>query len=712
MGDFSKSVKKTLAQVFGRGDLEEVLNEDWEFLDSQEMSVLEAGTAVPPTPVKPAPPPSAPRPTDLKALVDRSDSHPAEAEAPDEQQKDESKEAPSPPQTPKAEGQSVSSATTVPDEMIAEGPADAFGTIELPPSETHEGGDALSRAVQMITDEGSLPETESFIRELGFGGADAPYPSDLGTFDEEEDAPAPKDTLDITGIFEDFVASDDDPFEGLHGPDNLNEIAAEEAEAVVEPQQQEPQEPEPAVPPTNNPMDIVDGAPPLAETESSMLDFPLDEMALDAFDSSLMGSSFLAEQTSDPVIDSGLIENGQPSVIQTAHTDSIEPAQAEESQRVEPPESEDTGRVLSNRGKALFKGQRARGSDKEGPPPADIFDEARTRAFIVRDLRRDAGRVKNPAFRDVLLHLSECVEAQNASLPPFPSAARRLLGVVDEEEVMEIIRSSPSLAGNVVRVANSPFYMSAKPVTSLNAAFMRIGLDQSRRVSLASLVGSSYEVEGFDKVMHRIQLHSIATASTAEMIATTSQLSKEEAFLGGLLHDAGMVLTYRLVKASNDATGSNWLVDQGTLRRMARKYHQRLGALFLSGWDLPASVATMMAYHHHPDEADQQFLTHAKLIHVADALAERAVRHSRHPKWKRAMDQRDPEASDEERSRASEVDGVQEISVHDLLFQAPKKLDVPAMHGVIRSVLLKLDSRQADQATDDDDDSAETSSTP
>ena len=31
VGDFSKSIKKTLAQVFGRGDLEEVLGEEWEF---------------------------------------------------------------------------------------------------------------------------------------------------------------------------------------------------------------------------------------------------------------------------------------------------------------------------------------------------------------------------------------------------------------------------------------------------------------------------------------------------------------------------------------------------------------------------------------------------------------------------------------------------------------------------------------------------------
>jgi putative nucleotidyltransferase with HDIG domain len=211
--------------------------------------------------------------------------------------------------------------------------------------------------------------------------------------------------------------------------------------------------------------------------------------------------------------------------------------------------------------------------------------------------------------------------------------------------------------------------------------------------------------------MSRIQLHSIATASAAEMIASMSKMSKEEAFLGGLLHDVGMVLTYRLMKNSIEATGDEWIVDQGTLRRMARKYHQRLGALFLSGWELAGSVATMIAFHHHPDEAEEKFQPHAKCIHIADALAERAVTHSKSPKWKRSIANHNPDATEEERSRAADVDGINEISVHDLLFQAPQSLDIVAMHGIIRSVLLKLDSRRSEEGDDGkDEDAAATSS--
>ena len=77
-----------------------------------------------------------------------------------------------------------------------------------------------------------------------------------------------------------------------------------------------------------------------------------------------------------------------------------------------------------------------------------------------------------------------------------------------------------------------------------------------------------------------------------------------------------------------------------------------------------------------------------------DALSERAVRHSKTSYWKRGMAQRSPGATQKEWARAADVDGVGEIIVTDLLYQAPPQLDMTAMHGVVRSILLKLDSRR------------------
>ena len=104
-----------------------------------------------------------------------------------------------------------------------------------------------------------------------------------------------------------------------------------------------------------------------------------------------------------------------------------------------------------------------------------------------------------------------------------------------------------------------------------------------------------------------------------------------------------------------------------------------------------------MAYHHHPEEAEERFLGLVSMVHVADALAERAIRHSKSRAWKVGMAHRGPGATEQEWTRAVDLDGVGEIAVTDLLFQVPPRIDPGALKGVIRSVLLKLESRRQTQ---------------
>ena len=102
MGDFSKSVKNALSRVFGRGDLEEVLGEEWEFTDSQSMPVAAAIGKVNPPPETNPPGIEAARPTDLRALANSSP-------APSKRDSDSPGGSVSPPPT-------VSATTTAPSE--------------------------------------------------------------------------------------------------------------------------------------------------------------------------------------------------------------------------------------------------------------------------------------------------------------------------------------------------------------------------------------------------------------------------------------------------------------------------------------------------------------------------------------------------------------------------------------------------------------------
>lgn len=352
---------------------------------------------------------------------------------------------------------------------------------------------------------------------------------------------------------------------------------------------------------------------------------------------------------------------------------------------------------------SITRRPKARSKHDNGQPPASIWDERAIRDQIVAELKKEETASSDAGHRRVIASLRRQVDSEPLYVPPFPTAAKRLLGKdgrpPTDDEVVEIVHSEPTLAGNVVKIANSPFYMAAVPVASVNAAVMRIGLDQVRRVSLAAVVGTSYEVAGFTRTTADVRLHCFATALAAETLAAGTPIDPGEAFLAGLLHDAGEVLAYALVRKAIDESKENgpaFEPDRKALRKIARRYHCRLGALFLGCWDLPASVAAAMAFHHHPDLTDPRFADVVSLIHVADVLTERALEHSRTTTWRRAALLRAPGSTREEQEEATANDGVDELDVNDLLFHAPRHTDAERLRGVARSVLLRLDSRGHD----------------
>ena len=351
-------------------------------------------------------------------------------------------------------------------------------------------------------------------------------------------------------------------------------------------------------------------------------------------------------------------------------------------------------------GMSISRRPKARVPAQHGPAPETIWDERAVRDAVIADLKEEAAAMTDRGSRRILELLRKSVDSEPLHLPPFPAAASRLIGrdghAPTDDEVLEVVRSEPTLAGNVVKVANSPFYMAAVPVASLNGAVMRIGLDQVRRVSLATVVGSSWEVDGFRVPMARMRLHCHAAALAAESLAPDAGVNSGEAFLAGLLHDAGEALAYRLVRVAAEKAskrGKTWEPD-ATLRRVARRHHQRLGALVLGGWDLAASVASAMAYHHHPELAEPRFVDLVRLIHVADAISYRALEHARSRPWRESLVLRSPGATRDELRRAVELDGVDELDVDDLLYQAPRRTDADRLRGIVRSTLLRLDSSE------------------
>ena len=136
-------------------------------------------------------------------------------------------------------------------------------------------------------------------------------------------------------------------------------------------------------------------------------------------------------------------------------------------------------------------------------------------------------------------------------LPSLPAVAMRVIELaqkpdVSVNEIAQTITNDQALATKVLRTVNSPFYALRKPCSSINQAIVMLGLSAVKTLALGfSLVSAVQEkTAGFDYQVYWQRC--LVSGVAAKCIAGEAKCgSDEEAFLGGLLQDVGMVALYQ-----------------------------------------------------------------------------------------------------------------------------------------------------------------------
>ncbi len=361
------------------------------------------------------------------------------------------------------------------------------------------------------------------------------------------------------------------------------------------------------------------------------------------------------------------------------------------------PPTLETGEVLDAARHLLEEDRRAATLTDVGPPPSTLWDEGEIKLELLDQLERE--RMMAPLNLDpvnwtlAIDRLGLALGELDRELPPLPVAAGKLLGVdgtpPTDEEVIEAIKADPILAGSVVKSANSPFYMAAVPAASLQAALVRLGVDEARRVSIAAAFDGTFELPGHEAIVQEMREHALTTAVACEVLARTARgVDSGQAFLAGLLHDAGELLVHRMLV---DGERDEALAPE-VVARLAKRVHPRMGALLFGGWDLDAGIAATLAWHHAPEEAEERFSPLCHVVHVGDMIAHAVALHATTKEWKEALphysDREDPGA----RERAVSEDGVSTIDVDAIVAAVPPGFGHDRIRGVIRGVLLRLES--------------------
>jgi HD-like signal output (HDOD) protein len=175
-----------------------------------------------------------------------------------------------------------------------------------------------------------------------------------------------------------------------------------------------------------------------------------------------------------------------------------------------------------------------------------------------------------------------------------------------------IFNSDPSLAAEVLRLANSVEFGLRAKVTNIRFALVLLGIERTRGLAFSILM-SRYPQKGLRKAETRsFWMHSIATGMIAEELGRALHTHTPMAYTAGLTHDLGRL---GLVLAEHDAY-LDYLSKQFQnaeeahhLERLRFGFtHGEAGAYLTQTWQFPPMLCRAIRMHHEVLEPDEEEL--------------------------------------------------------------------------------------------------------
>lgn len=218
-------------------------------------------------------------------------------------------------------------------------------------------------------------------------------------------------------------------------------------------------------------------------------------------------------------------------------------------------------------------------------------------------------------------------------LPSMPGLYQELSALLEGEDatvrrVGDIIRQDMGMTAKILQLVNSAFFGLRRTVEDIQDAVAFLGTDTIKALVLVHGVFDQIGELGTQKIsIVDIWTHSLSVAKGARALAAMEGLSRPlraEAFMGGMLHDVGILVLAkqfparydRVVEQANGGRLSVILAEQQEFGVC----HPEVGAYLLGLWGLQPGVLKAVSLHHSPGRIQAATLTPVLAIHIADII--------------------------------------------------------------------------------------------
>ncbi|HEX4152012.1 MAG TPA: HDOD domain-containing protein [Steroidobacteraceae bacterium] len=225
-------------------------------------------------------------------------------------------------------------------------------------------------------------------------------------------------------------------------------------------------------------------------------------------------------------------------------------------------------------------------------------------------------------------HLADSL-AVPQSIAPLPRVCAQLAEltakqVTDAAQLARLIQSDPALAGEIMRVANSPALRPRAAVVSLQQAVSWLGIAEVRDIATAVMLrGEVFNAPGHEPESEDLWREAWLAGLWAKEIARERRKHVESAFLAALMHRTGAALALKILARFEAAQRT--CMDASTFADLVTEFEAAFGRVLMDNWRLPDDVQSgASGWRNYRDSAHGDL---AGTVHAAHLLAT----HTLHP---------------------------------------------------------------------------------
>lgn len=205
------------------------------------------------------------------------------------------------------------------------------------------------------------------------------------------------------------------------------------------------------------------------------------------------------------------------------------------------------------------------------------------------------------AIVDEIILLIDQRDSLLALIPPLPKQLAKIKKALSEKQpdlakIVQLVGNDPGLAGEVINLANSPYFRQTKnPIESLKDAVAVIGVDGVSNIATMVLGRKSIDIKPiyFRRFGGLIWQHSIETAMVCQALASKETTSIS--YFLGLIHDVGKIIIFKCITDCLAKVEVDYQPGGVIFKQLMVDYSLWLSCQVAAEWNLPENLCLALS---------------------------------------------------------------------------------------------------------------------